>query len=152
MLEIEVEKLIWRGRGLGRLPSGKRAIILPPVLPGERIIGEIVKEKKDYVEKIIPTQVVVWWIYLVMAIWMGVTGLAMYYPDLFKPIVDLAGVIGSIFNPAGQSDSYAFLRALHRIGMYLFGMVMFMHMYAVLVFRVLTSMITGKRKEKVVEE
>jgi len=50
MLEIEVEKLIWRGRGLGRLPSGKRAIILPPVLPGERIIGEIVKEKKDYVE------------------------------------------------------------------------------------------------------
>ncbi len=50
MIEVEVEKLIWRGRGLGRIKGGKRAIILPPVLPGEVIRGEIVREKKDYVE------------------------------------------------------------------------------------------------------
>ena len=50
MVEVVVEKLIWRGRGLGRLLSGKKAIILPPVLPSERILGKITKEKKDYVE------------------------------------------------------------------------------------------------------
>ncbi len=56
MIELEVEKLIWRGRGLGRLKNGKKAIILPPVLPKEKICGEIVAEKKDYVE-VIPTYI-----------------------------------------------------------------------------------------------
>jgi formate dehydrogenase subunit gamma len=109
-------------------------------------------EKGEYVEKIIPTQVLVWWTYLALAILMGVTGLAMYYPDLFKPIVDLAGIIGGLFNPAGKCDGYTFLRALHRLGMFLFGMVMFMHMYAVVIFNVLPSMFTGKRKERVIKE
>ena len=108
-------------------------------------------EKREYVEKIIPTQVIVWWIYFILAILMGVTGLAMYYPDYFRFIIDLAGFIGNIISPAGV-DGYAIIRALHRLGMYLFGMVMFMHMYAVVIFDVLPSMITGKRKERVVKK
>jgi formate dehydrogenase subunit gamma len=147
----------WKWISLGRIPYSikflwKEALawcLLGPHVEDPRAYS---LKKKDYVEKIIPTQVVVWWIYLVMALWMGITGLAMYYPDLFKPVVDLAAAIGALFNPGGQCDGYTFLRALHRIGMYLFGMVMFMHMYAVTIFGVLTSMFTGKRKEKVVEE
>ena len=107
-------------------------------------------EKKEYVEKIIPTQVLVWWIYLILAILMGITGLAMYYPDFFKFVIDFADKIGDIISPGGV-DGYALIRALHRLGMYLFGMVMFMHMYAVVIFGVLPSMITGKRREKVIK-
>ncbi len=109
-------------------------------------------DKEEYVEKIIPTQVIVWWTYLVLIIIIGLTGLAMYYPDVFKPIVDFAAALGSYFNPAGVCDGYTALRAIHRICMYLIGMVMFMHIYAVIVYEVLISMFTGKRKERVVKE
>jgi formate dehydrogenase subunit gamma len=147
----------WKWISLGRIPYSikffyKEALawcLLGPHVEDPR--GYSLK-KKDYVEKIVPTQVMVWWIYVLLALLMGITGFAMYYPEQLKPIVDLAQAIGSWFNPAGQMDGYTFLRALHRLGMYLFGLVMFMHMYAVVIFGVLPSMFTGKRREKVVEE
>lgn len=51
MIEVIVERLIWRGRGLGRLSSGKKVIILPPVLQEERVLGKVVKEKKKIMWK-----------------------------------------------------------------------------------------------------
>lgn len=57
-IEVKVEKLIWRGRGLGSLKDGKRVIVLPPVLPGEEILGEVIREKKDFIE-VRPTKVLV---------------------------------------------------------------------------------------------
>ncbi len=45
-----VERLIWRGRGLSRLSSGKVVIINPGVFPGEKVQVRITKEKKDYLE------------------------------------------------------------------------------------------------------
>ncbi len=47
---LEVEQLIWRGRALSRLPSGKVVIIEPGVFPGEIIEIEPLKEKRDYLE------------------------------------------------------------------------------------------------------
>ncbi len=53
MFEVEVEKVIWRGRGLGRLSSGKVVIILGGVFPREKVKVDIIREKKDYIEAIL---------------------------------------------------------------------------------------------------
>ncbi|MCF8107195.1 MAG: TRAM domain-containing protein, partial [Desulfohalobiaceae bacterium] len=49
---VQVEKLIWRGRGLSRLDSGKVVIIEPGVFPGERVKIKITQEKKDYLRAV----------------------------------------------------------------------------------------------------
>lgn len=46
-LDIQVEKVISGGDGLGHLPDG-RIIFIPYTLPGERVKVDVVKEKKDY--------------------------------------------------------------------------------------------------------
>lgn len=51
-LVLEVEKLIWRGRGLSRLDSGKVVLVEPGVFPGERVKVRINREKKDYLEAV----------------------------------------------------------------------------------------------------
>jgi len=47
---LEVERLIWKGRALSRLPSGQVAIIDPGVFPGERVQGLVSKRRTDYME------------------------------------------------------------------------------------------------------
>lgn len=47
---LTVEKLIWRGRGLARLNSGKVVLIDPGVYPGERVKFKVRQEKKDYIQ------------------------------------------------------------------------------------------------------
>jgi 23S rRNA (uracil1939-C5)-methyltransferase len=49
-VRLTIERLIWRGRGLSRLPSGKIALVSPGIFPGEEIEGVVSKDKKDYVE------------------------------------------------------------------------------------------------------
>jgi 23S rRNA (uracil1939-C5)-methyltransferase len=49
-LILEVERIIWRGRGLAREPSGRVVLVQPGVYPGERIRARVVREKADYVE------------------------------------------------------------------------------------------------------
>ena len=49
---LQVERLIWRGRGLSRLPSGKIVLIDPGVYPGERVRVSISREKKDYLQAV----------------------------------------------------------------------------------------------------
>lgn len=106
-------------------------------------------EKDEYVEKIVPTQVMVWWGYALLALLMGITGLTMYYPEYFWPVVAFANSIAPIF---GTESGFPLIRALHRFGMYLFAVVMITHIYAVIIFGVLPSMISGKREEKVAEK
>jgi 23S rRNA (uracil1939-C5)-methyltransferase len=47
---LEVERLIWRGRGLARLANGKVVILAPGALPGELVRAAISKEKKDHLQ------------------------------------------------------------------------------------------------------
>jgi len=104
-------------------------------------------ETRKYVEKIVPTQVMVWWGYLLLTILMGATGLSMYYR--WEPMINFAESIAPAF---GAYDGYTFLRAVHRLGMYLFAVEVIMHAYAVIIFGVLKSMFTGVRKEKVIKD
>jgi len=144
----------WKWFGFGRIPYSIKFLIAEAkawlgVGPHVKDPRGYNPDKKEYVEKIIPTEVMVWWIYFLLALLMGITGLSMYYREFFKPVIDFAASIAPAF---GAYDGYTMLRAIHRFGMYLFGLVLFMHVYAVLVFDVLPSMITGRRKEKVIRE
>jgi len=103
-------------------------------------------QKKEYVEKLVPTEVTVLWMYLGLAALMAVTGFTLYYPSLLSPIIGIADAIAPLL---GVSDGDTLLSMIHRIGMYLFLMVMLMHVYAVIIFDVVISMITGKNKERV---
>lgn len=47
-LQLHIEKLIWRGRGLARQPAGPVVIVEPAVLPGEEILVRITQRHKDY--------------------------------------------------------------------------------------------------------
>lgn len=49
-IEVEIEKLLWRGRGLARLESGMVVMVDPGGLPGERVLVEVVKETRGYVQ------------------------------------------------------------------------------------------------------
>ncbi len=104
-------------------------------------------EKGEYVEKIIPTEVLVWWMYFALAMLMGFTGLTLYF--------NLDSIIRG-FDPVARvlmvKDGYTLLRILHRLGMFVFCAIVLTHVYAVIIFGVIKSMITGKRFEKVKKE
>ncbi|MFO7968039.1 MAG: cytochrome b/b6 domain-containing protein [Archaeoglobaceae archaeon] len=140
----------WKWISLGRIPYSIRFLLSETRawFGGEHVEdprGWSIRSK-EYIEKIIPTQVMVWWIYLILTILMGFTGLSMYYR--FDSVVSFAASFGPLF---GINDGYFILRAAHTLGMYLFAIVLIMHVYAVAIFRVLTSMITGSREEKPIE-
>jgi len=103
-------------------------------------------EKKEYVEKLIPTEVMVLWMYIALVVVMGVTGLPLYYKDILAPITNFAGQFAWILN---FDNGETLLRVLHRFVMYMFLMTMLIHAYAVIIFDVLGSMITGKKEEKI---
>lgn len=144
----------WKWFSLSRIPYSLKFLIAETLAWFE--IGSHIEdprgynpEKKEYVEKLIPTEVMVWWMYLALAMLMGITGLAMIYQTELSFVFDIAAKIGALF---GTENGYAVVRLAHRIGMYLFLMVMIIHAYAVIIFDVLGSMITGKRAERVRRE
>lgn len=103
-------------------------------------------EEEEYVEKLVPTEVTVLWMYLGLAGFMAVTGFSLYYPGLFAPLI---GVADSIAPLIGVSDGDTLLSVMHRMGMYIFVTVVMMHVYAVVIFDVVISMITGKQEERI---
>jgi 23S rRNA (uracil1939-C5)-methyltransferase len=48
-LELTVERLIWRGRALARLESGRVVLLQPGIFPGERVRARVTANKKDHV-------------------------------------------------------------------------------------------------------
>ncbi|HEY60124.1 MAG TPA: class I SAM-dependent RNA methyltransferase [Anaerolineae bacterium] len=45
--ELEIRSLVYGGTGISRLPDG-RAVFIPFVLPGERVLARVVKRNKSY--------------------------------------------------------------------------------------------------------
>ena len=102
-----------------------------------------------YVEKIIPTVVMVWWIYVVLGLGFCFTGLAMVFRPQFSFIYSLADLIGYAITGVG---GYAFVRAIHRLLMFLLVGVVMLHAYAAWVFTSLRSITFGDRDEPVLKE
>ena len=101
--------------------------------------------RKEYVEKVIPSQVLVWWTYVALTLGISLTGLALYDPETFKPLVNLAGEPAAILGTTGLG----LLRALHRFIMFLYVSIAVLHAYAATIFDTLYSMVYGIRREKV---
>ncbi|MBI4495505.1 MAG: class I SAM-dependent RNA methyltransferase [Deltaproteobacteria bacterium] len=51
MLAIEIEKMVYGGKGLGRI--GGKVVFVPFTAPGDRVQVEIRREKKDYAEALL---------------------------------------------------------------------------------------------------
>jgi formate dehydrogenase subunit gamma len=118
-------------------------------------IGPHVKEpirydpkKGEYVEKVVPTVVIVWWTYVIIGLVIIITGLAMAFPTQFSAIYSLADAIGY---PIAGVGGYAFIRAIHRLFMFLLVGVVILHAYAAWVFKALRSITLGDREEPIVE-
>ncbi|MCS7116245.1 MAG: cytochrome b/b6 domain-containing protein [Nitrososphaerota archaeon] len=90
---------------------------------------------KRYVEKIIPTEVMVWWGYVGIGTILIITGLILMFPES----------MGFLF----QIFSYAFVRSVHRFMMYVLVTVVIMHAYAAYVFGMLRAITFGDREELV---
>lgn len=101
-----------------------------------------------YEEKVIPTVIVVWWVYVILGLLLSITGLAMAFPEQFSFIYQLANTIGYAITGVG---GYAFIRAIHRLSMFLLVGVVLMHMYSAWVFKLLRSIVLGDREEPVIE-
>lgn len=104
---------------------------------------------RRYVEKVIPTVVMVWWLYVVLGLGFGITGLAMAFRPQLPAIYSLADQIGYVVTGVG---GYAFIRALHRLLMFLLVGVVMLHAYAAWVFKSLRSIAVGDRDEPVLTE
>jgi formate dehydrogenase subunit gamma len=105
-------------------------------------------KNRGYEEKVIPTVVIVWWTYVILGLVLSVTGLAMAFPDQFSFIFKLADMIGYTFTGVG---GYSFIRAIHRLSMFLLVGVVILHMYSAWVFKLLRSITLGDRDEIAVE-
>lgn len=103
-------------------------------------------ERGEYVRKAVPTAPMVFFGFGGLTLILFITGAALAFPDLLKPVWDVAWVVAPYLGVEAQDV----LRAIHRLFAYLLVSLVFMHFYATLVFGVTGSIITGKRAEKVV--
>ncbi len=143
----------YRWYGLRRIPYSLRFFIAE--FRAWFGIGPHVKEpirydpnKGEYVEKVIPTVVIVWWTYVIIGLVIIITGLSMAFPAQFSSVYSLADAIGY---PLAGVGGYAFIRAIHRLFMFLLVGVVILHAYAAWVFKALRSITLGDRDEPVAE-
>lgn len=103
-------------------------------------------EKKDYVEKIVPTEVIVWWVYFLIGVVFLLTGLAKVYPEYTGFVYTIVDWLSPYF---GGVKGYAAIRAIHRLNFYILTAVAVMHAYAAVIFHMLRSVVFGDRSEPV---
>ncbi|MFW5936130.1 MAG: cytochrome b/b6 domain-containing protein, partial [Candidatus Hadarchaeota archaeon] len=112
----------WKWFTLARIPYATKFFILE-LLSWFKLIPHVEDprgyndRKKEYVEKLVPTEVIVLWLYIVLVLIMGITGLPLYYTDILEPITQFAGQFAGFFNFA---DGEMLLRAVHQLFMFIF--------------------------------
>jgi len=143
----------YRWYGLRRIPYSLRFFVAE--FKAWFGIGPHVREpirydpkKGEYVEKVVPTVIVVWWIYVILGLTLSITGLSMAFPAQFSFVYSLADAIGY---PLAGVGGYAFIRAIHRLFMFLLVGVVILHAYAAWVFKSLRAITFGDREEPVAE-
>lgn len=111
--------------------------------PEEPIVYDT--RKKGYVEKIVPSVILVFWIYLVLGLVLTLTGLALAFPAQFSFVYLLSDPIGGALTGV---TGLAFLLALHRFATFLLVALVAMHIYASFIFHLASSMVYGRRNER----
>jgi formate dehydrogenase subunit gamma len=102
-------------------------------------------KKGEYVEKLILSVIVVFWIFVLLGLVLALTGLALAYSGTFS-------IVYTIVNPIGSTlvgvTGLPLMLAIHRLATYLLVAVVVLHMYASFLYKLVGTMITGREKVK----
>jgi formate dehydrogenase subunit gamma len=101
----------------------------------------------EYAEKLVPSVIVVFWAFVLLGLGLALTGLALAFPQLFGWVYIITDFIGGVLT---GTTGVAFMLAFHRLLTYLLLLLVMMHVYASFIFRLVGSMIWGRRNEAVV--
>ena len=104
-------------------------------------------KRGDYIEKVVPTEVLSWWSWCLIFFIMGTTGIFLTIPSIGLVPAKMVQLILPAY-----SKPFAALRAFHFFMACLAFVFMLIHAYAAFVFGLVPSMITGYREEVVAEE
>jgi len=99
-----------------------------------------------YTEKLVPSVIVVFWSFAIIGVVLALTGLALAYPQQFGFVFAITDLIGGTLTGV---TGMAFMLAFHRLVTFILIALVMAHVYASFIFKLVTSMITGKRSERV---
>ena len=138
--------------GLRRIPKAVRYLIeeAKAWLGRGRVEENPVRydvKRGTYIEKIVPTETIVWWVYVALGLTVIITGLSMIFPHHFTIVYEVAGTIAGIVG----GGPYSIIRAIHRFATFLTVAVVILHVYASWVFKMIQSIIFGVREEPIAE-
>lgn len=102
-------------------------------------------DRGEYREKLVPTEIIVWWIFVVLGLIIMLTGLGLAFPRQFGFLLDFFGVFDSIFG----GGAYSVSRSLHLVSMFIVLGIFILHLYAVFLYRLVKSIIFGYREEPI---
>jgi formate dehydrogenase subunit gamma len=137
--------------GLRRIPYSFRFIIketkgwfgLAPA-PGNPIAYDTVSG--EYTEKLVPSVIVVFWSFAILGVVLALTGLSLAFPQQFGFVFTVTDLIGGALTGV---TGMAFMLTLHRLVTFVLVALVMAHVYASFVFKLVTSMITGRQNERV---
>ncbi|MCD8553466.1 cytochrome b/b6 domain-containing protein [Seleniivibrio sp.] len=99
-------------------------------------------QKKRYVEKIVPTEVVAWWGWFVLWIMMVLTGLALVFPSTFDIVNRFCHAI--VPSLGAQAAATRLVHIFVSVFMVIFAII---HAYASWIFGMVGSMFSGVKRE-----
>lgn len=142
----------YRWVGLQRIPYSLKYIMLETKAWFGRAAKPVEPElydtkEEEYVEKLIPSVIVVFWVFVLLGLVLAVTGLALAFPDTFSFVYTILNPIGSILLGV---TGLPFLLVIHRLATYLLIAVVVMHTYASFLYKLVGSMISGKEKVRAI--
>lgn len=140
--------------GLRRIPYSIRFILaeagywfrLGPEVDEDRIKFDA--RRGQYVEKLIPSVIVVWWLYIAMGVVLTLTGLADAFPKTFAWEYALLNPIGLALTGV---DGLPWILAVHRLMAVLLVCTVALHLYASILYKLVGSIVIGYRDEPVAE-
>lgn len=104
-------------------------------------------KRGDYVKKIIPTEVLAWWGWAFLWILLGLSGIAMIYPQHFGFVLRFCHtLIPDWLDPLSST------LAFHGFVAILFVVLVLIHAYAAWKFGLLKSIITGEHEVCIIDE
>jgi methanophenazine hydrogenase, cytochrome b subunit len=140
--------------GLRRIPYSIRFILseagywfrIRPKVDEDRIKFDATKGQ--YVEKLIPSVIVVWWLYIAMGVILTLTGLADAFPKTFAWEYTLLNPIGLALTGV---DGLPWILAVHRLMAVLLVCTVTLHLYASILYKLVGSIFIGYRNEPVAD-
>jgi formate dehydrogenase subunit gamma len=100
----------------------------------------------EYTEKLVPSVIIVFWSFAILGVVLALTGLSLAFPQQFGFVFAVTDLIGGALTGV---TGMAFMLTLHRLVTFVLLALVMAHVYASFVFKLVTSMITGRQNERV---